>query len=80
MQAICSTDPLSQEWDGPLVSVSGTSITVKGATDSVLDGDGSRWWDGEGDIRKDGREEAFADTQKAPTAGKPSPSSSMPTT
>ena len=37
-----------KEWDGPLVSVSGKSITVKGASGSVLDGDGSRWWDGKG--------------------------------
>lgn len=37
-----------KEWSGPLVSVSGTSITVTGASGSVLDGDGSRWWDGEG--------------------------------
>lgn len=37
-----------EEWDGPLVSVSGTDITVTGATGAVLDGDGSRWWDSEG--------------------------------
>lgn len=37
-----------EEWSGPLVSVSGTDITVTGASGSVLDGDGSRWWDGEG--------------------------------
>jgi polygalacturonase len=30
------------------VSVSGTDITVTGASGSVLNGDGSRWWDGEG--------------------------------
>ncbi|KAF1345032.1 polygalacturonase [Delphinella strobiligena] len=36
------------EWEGPLVSVSGTDITVKGESGSVLDGDGSKWWDGEG--------------------------------
>jgi polygalacturonase len=30
------------------VSVSGTSITVTGASGSVLDGNGARWWDGEG--------------------------------
>jgi len=30
------------------VSVSGTDITVTGASGSVLDGDGSRWWDGKG--------------------------------
>ncbi|KAJ5497796.1 Glycoside hydrolase family 28 [Penicillium expansum] len=37
-----------KEWDGPLVSVSGTSITVQGATGAVLNGDGARWWDGKG--------------------------------
>ncbi|TVY31161.1 Polygalacturonase, partial [Lachnellula hyalina] len=37
-----------EEWSGPLVSVSGTSITVTGASGSLIDGDGSRWWDGEG--------------------------------
>ncbi|THZ65425.1 polygalacturonase 2 [Aureobasidium pullulans] len=37
-----------KEWEGPLVSVSGTSITVTGASGSVLDGDGARWWDGKG--------------------------------
>jgi polygalacturonase len=37
-----------EEWDGPLVSVSGTGITVSGADGHVIDGDGSRWWDGEG--------------------------------
>lgn len=31
-----------------MVSVSGTSITVTGASGSLIDGDGSRWWDGEG--------------------------------
>src|ERR1700712_5158925 len=37
-----------KEWSGPLVSVSGTDITVKGASGATLNGDGSRWWDGEG--------------------------------
>lgn len=37
-----------KEWAGPLVSVSGSDITVTGAAGSVLDGGGSRWWDGEG--------------------------------
>jgi len=37
-----------KEWAGPLISVSGTSITVTGATGNLIDGDGSRWWDGEG--------------------------------
>jgi len=37
-----------KEWSGPLVSVSGTDITVTGASGSVIDGDGARWWDGKG--------------------------------
>ncbi|KAJ5509697.1 hypothetical protein N7527_011840 [Penicillium freii] len=37
-----------KEWEGPLVSVSGTSITVQGATGSLLNGDGARWWDSKG--------------------------------
>jgi polygalacturonase len=37
-----------KEWSGPLVSVSGDKITVIGASGSVLDGQGSRWWDGKG--------------------------------
>ncbi|EKV11350.1 Endopolygalacturonase 1 [Penicillium digitatum] len=37
-----------KEWKGPLVSVSGTSITVQGAAGSKLDGEGARWWDGKG--------------------------------
>ncbi|KAJ5397143.1 hypothetical protein N7509_005256 [Penicillium cosmopolitanum] len=37
-----------KEWSGPLVSVSGTDITVSGASGAVLNGDGARWWDGKG--------------------------------
>lgn len=37
-----------EEWAGPLVSVSGTDITVTGASGAYLNGDGSRWWDDEG--------------------------------
>ncbi|KAF7714061.1 Polygalacturonase [Penicillium ucsense] len=37
-----------KEWAGPLVSISGTEITVTGASGSVLDGDGARWWDTKG--------------------------------
>ncbi|CAD0019182.1 unnamed protein product [Aureobasidium pullulans] len=37
-----------KEWTGPLVSVSGDKLTVVGASGSVLDGQGSRWWDGKG--------------------------------
>ncbi|KAK3075477.1 Polygalacturonase 1 [Teratosphaeriaceae sp. CCFEE 6253] len=37
-----------KEWAGPLISVSGTNIVVTGASGSLLDGGGSRWWDGVG--------------------------------
>lgn len=37
-----------EEWSGPLIAVSGTSITVTGASGNVIDGGGSRWWDGKG--------------------------------
>lgn len=36
-----------KEWEGPLVSVSGDSLTVDG-TGATLDGDGARWWDTKG--------------------------------
>ncbi|CAK3750448.1 glycoside hydrolase family 28 [Lecanosticta acicola] len=36
------------EWDGPLVSFSGTDITITGASGHVIDGNGAAWWDGEG--------------------------------
>jgi galacturan 1,4-alpha-galacturonidase len=37
-----------KEWSGPLVSVSGTAITVTGTSGHVLDGGGAQWWDGQG--------------------------------
>jgi hypothetical protein len=37
-----------EEWSGPLVSVSGTDITVTGASGAYLNGNGADWWDGEG--------------------------------
>lgn len=37
-----------EEWSGPLISVSGSGIKVSGASGNSLNGDGSRWWDGEG--------------------------------
>ncbi|KAJ5233689.1 uncharacterized protein N7469_005455 [Penicillium citrinum] len=37
-----------KEWKGPLISVSGTDITVEGASGHVINGDGARWWDGKG--------------------------------
>ncbi|XP_050305046.1 polygalacturonase-like [Anthonomus grandis grandis] len=36
-------------WKGPLVEVSGSKVTVKGASGSVLDGLGAKYWDGQGD-------------------------------
>ncbi|CAD6440441.1 43ce29d6-2ad0-4120-85a4-98f414027884 [Sclerotinia trifoliorum] len=33
------------EWEGPLVSISGTNIVVTGASGNKLDGGGARWWD-----------------------------------
>ena len=37
-----------EEWEGPLISVSGTGITVSGTDGHVIDGNGAAWWDGEG--------------------------------
>ncbi|QSZ32981.1 hypothetical protein DSL72_002565 [Monilinia vaccinii-corymbosi] len=37
-----------EEWSGPLVSVSGTGITVTGAAGNKLDGLGPKYWDGKG--------------------------------
>ncbi|CAL5868938.1 uncharacterized protein PFLUO_LOCUS3166 [Penicillium psychrofluorescens] len=37
-----------EEWDGPLLQISGTGITIEGASGATLNPDGSRWWDGEG--------------------------------
>ena len=37
-----------KEWNGPLVSVSGSGITVQGASGAVIDFDGARWWGGQG--------------------------------
>ncbi|KAK5698885.1 Polygalacturonase 1 [Elasticomyces elasticus] len=36
------------EWDGPLISFSGTDITIQGATGHLIDMGGDQWWDGEG--------------------------------
>ncbi|KAF7188625.1 putative endopolygalacturonase A [Pseudocercospora fuligena] len=33
---------------GPLISFSGTGLTVTGASGHVIDGNGAKWWDGEG--------------------------------
>lgn len=37
-----------QEWEGPLVSVSGTQITVDAEAGAIIDGGGAQWWDGQG--------------------------------
>ncbi|PWY71693.1 endopolygalacturonase [Aspergillus heteromorphus CBS 117.55] len=37
-----------EEWEGPLISMSGTDITVKQASGAKINCDGSRWWDGKG--------------------------------
>jgi len=37
-----------KEWVGPLVSVSGTQISVTGKPGHCLDGHGESWWDGKG--------------------------------
>jgi len=37
-----------EEWSGPLFSVSGTDITVTGASGNKLDGKGASYWDGKG--------------------------------
>ncbi|KAF2125788.1 glycoside hydrolase family 28 protein [Dothidotthia symphoricarpi CBS 119687] len=37
-----------KEWEGPLISVSGTKITVQGASGHVIDANGAKWWDGKG--------------------------------
>ncbi|RAK73237.1 glycoside hydrolase family 28 protein [Aspergillus fijiensis CBS 313.89] len=37
-----------EEWAGPLISMSGTDITVTGASGHLINCDGSRWWDGKG--------------------------------
>ncbi len=36
------------QWSGPLISVSGTDITVTGASGNVINGNGAKWWDGKG--------------------------------
>jgi galacturan 1,4-alpha-galacturonidase len=37
-----------EEWSGPLFSVSGENIVVKGASGHSLNGNGALWWDGKG--------------------------------
>jgi hypothetical protein len=35
-----------KEWDGPLVSVAGTNVHIQGS--GILDGNGAKYWDGQG--------------------------------
>ncbi|KAF2224140.1 the polygalacturonase [Elsinoe ampelina] len=37
-----------KEWAGPLVSFSGTGVTIQGASGHVIDFGGSKYWDGKG--------------------------------
>ncbi|KAK7516511.1 putative extracellular polygalacturonase [Phyllosticta citriasiana] len=37
-----------KEWEGPLVRFSGSGLTITGAKGHELDGNGAKWWDGEG--------------------------------
>ncbi|KAJ5887917.1 hypothetical protein N7495_007958 [Penicillium taxi] len=37
-----------KEWDGPLLQIKGTDITIKGASGAKLNGGGSSWWDSKG--------------------------------
>jgi polygalacturonase len=37
-----------EEWDGPLVSFSGSNIIIQGASGHLIDMGGEQWWDGEG--------------------------------
>nr|AHG54201.1 polygalacturonase 1 [Lygus lineolaris] len=36
------------EWAGPLVKVSGKNLKIVGLPGNLLDGEGKRWWDGQG--------------------------------
>lgn len=36
------------EWKGPLIRFSGNSITVQAKDGAIIDGNGAKWWDGEG--------------------------------
>ncbi|KAJ5938600.1 CAZyme family GH28 [Penicillium verhagenii] len=37
-----------EEWDGPLIEISGSNIIVAGTSNHTINGGGERWWDGEG--------------------------------
>lgn len=37
-----------EEWDGPMLQIEGTSITIECASGAYLNGNGQLWWDGKG--------------------------------
>jgi polygalacturonase len=37
-----------EEWDGPLLQIEGSGISIQGASGAYLNPDGARWWDGKG--------------------------------
>ncbi|KAK7744505.1 hypothetical protein SLS53_003389 [Cytospora paraplurivora] len=37
-----------KEWDGPLLQIEGTKISIEGASGATLNGNGAKWWDGKG--------------------------------
>jgi polygalacturonase len=66
-----------KEWSGPLVSVSGTKITVTGSSGNLLNGNGAKWWDGKGSnggktkVRSNARSELDrADTLYSPSSSR----------
>ncbi|THW05491.1 putative endo-polygalacturonase [Aureobasidium pullulans] len=36
------------EWSGPLIRAGGKGVTITGASGHTIDGNGAKWWDGEG--------------------------------
>ncbi|KAJ8918261.1 hypothetical protein NQ315_014131 [Exocentrus adspersus] len=39
-----------QEWDGPLLNITGTDVEITGMPDHVLDPKGGLWWDGKAEV------------------------------
>ncbi|XP_066258091.1 uncharacterized protein [Euwallacea similis] len=37
------------EWEGPLVEINGTNVTIEGEENSILNGQGPLYWDGQGE-------------------------------
>nr|AHG54222.1 polygalacturonase 16 [Lygus lineolaris] len=42
-----------EEWEGNLIKISGKNVRIEGGPGSLIDGEGARWWDGQG--RNDGK-------------------------